>query len=204
MIVPRDQRIPNRCLRQLREGRGMTQQDLADACAEAGWTGCHLRTIQRYESGETANPPYKARFALERVFGKPIAELGYPHLARKVFSEMEPMPVMFYIFDRVVDSVQAMNARVSACWDWCDEVRARGLDEFIAWGADASTAFPYALDAAIRACRDAGAGLLVHDTATLGGGETVADALERLGDAHLWAVQPAGRVTAGSKPTGHP
>jgi transcriptional regulator with XRE-family HTH domain len=64
MPVPPEARNPNTALRAARHRLNMSQDDLARALREAGWTSCDKRTLQRYESGESANPQFLARRAL--------------------------------------------------------------------------------------------------------------------------------------------
>ncbi|MFI6221190.1 multiprotein-bridging factor 1 family protein [Nocardia salmonicida] len=68
---------PNTALRAARTARIMSQDDLARALRDVGCTSATKRLVQRWESGETAQPrPSHAR-ALERVMGLPIETLGF-------------------------------------------------------------------------------------------------------------------------------
>lgn len=68
---------PNTALRAARTARIMSQDDLARAMREAGCHSATKRLVQRWESGETAQPrPSHAR-ALEKVMGLPIETLGF-------------------------------------------------------------------------------------------------------------------------------
>lgn len=76
-------RIPNLVLPLLREQRGYSQQDLADRLTEEATkqrdnqTICDVRMVRRWENGDVIWPQEKYRVLLERVFGKPAAELGF-------------------------------------------------------------------------------------------------------------------------------
>src|SRR5262249_298911 len=63
MNVPSEERIPNNRLKAVREERGMTQDELAEALREAGWDTCNRRTVQRYESGEIRDPTLSSQGA---------------------------------------------------------------------------------------------------------------------------------------------
>jgi transcriptional regulator with XRE-family HTH domain len=67
----------NSALRDLRIRRGLSQEGLAAAVRRAGWGSCDRRTVQRWESGQTASPQYGARRALESVLGVSFSQMGF-------------------------------------------------------------------------------------------------------------------------------
>jgi transcriptional regulator with XRE-family HTH domain len=73
----RGARSPNQTLRALRVQHALSQDDLAAAIRRAGWESCDRRTVQRWESGETASPQYGARRALEAVLRVPFSAMGF-------------------------------------------------------------------------------------------------------------------------------
>jgi transcriptional regulator with XRE-family HTH domain len=79
LLVPvlSEDRQPNTTLRAARQRLSLSQDDLARALREAGWSSCDKRTIQRYESGESVNPQYPALRALALVFKMSAQELGF-------------------------------------------------------------------------------------------------------------------------------
>lgn len=64
-------------MRGLRIKAGLSQEGMAEAMRRAGWGSCDRRTVQRWESGETGNPQYGARKALEQVLGVPFSQMGF-------------------------------------------------------------------------------------------------------------------------------
>lgn len=197
MTVPRDARVPNVRLRQVRKMRGLTQKGLSDALKSVGWTTCSERTIRRYESGETADLTYEAIRALEALFGMSVDQLGFirPKDAPPTAALTAPVPGRFYIFDRFRDDEPDLNRRTSACWDWCDCAGTRCLDEFVAWDDDARAEFPEMLWSAINSCRSGQVSLLVYSLDALGEAD-VREVLDQLRPQELWKLYPTpGPVT---------
>jgi transcriptional regulator with XRE-family HTH domain len=197
MTVPRDARVPNMRLRQLRKMRDLTQKGLADALKSVGWVTCSERTIRRYESGETTDLTYEAVRALEDLFGMPVDQLGFtrPTDAPPTAVLTAPVPDRFYIFDRFINDEPALNRRTGACWDWCDRAGVRCLDEFVAWDDDAHAEFPHMLRSAIDSCRSGQVSLLVYSTDALGEADVV-EVLDQLRPQELWKLYPTpGPVT---------
>lgn len=198
MTVPRDARVPNMRLRQLRKMRGLTQKGLAEALEGVGWATCSERTIRRYESGETTDLTYEAVRALEALFGMPVDQLGFtrPLDAPPTTAITTPIPDRFYIFDRFLNDELALNRRTRACWDWCDRAGARCLDEFVAWDDDARAQFPQMLRSALDACRSGQVSLLIYSLDALGDAD-VREVLDQLSPQELWTLVPTpGPVTA--------
>jgi transcriptional regulator with XRE-family HTH domain len=77
--------MANVALREARIGAHMSQDQLAGAIREAGFrfghlgntSGCTVRMVQRWESGETRRPHARYLLALEAVLGQPIENLGF-------------------------------------------------------------------------------------------------------------------------------
>jgi transcriptional regulator with XRE-family HTH domain len=69
---------PNTSLRAVRLSMRLSQDELAERMRQAGAPSTTKRTIQRYESGEIANPRPASARALEVVTRLPIASLGFP------------------------------------------------------------------------------------------------------------------------------
>jgi transcriptional regulator with XRE-family HTH domain len=69
---------PNTAFRAVRLAMRLSQDELAERMREAGAASTTKRTIQRYESGEIANPRPASARALEVVTRLPIASLGFP------------------------------------------------------------------------------------------------------------------------------
>jgi transcriptional regulator with XRE-family HTH domain len=77
--------MANVALRQARERAHMSQDQLASLIREAGFrfghlantSGCSVRMVQRWESGETRRPHGRYLLALEAVLGQPIENLGF-------------------------------------------------------------------------------------------------------------------------------
>ncbi|MEV6595440.1 helix-turn-helix transcriptional regulator [Actinoplanes sp. NPDC051346] len=69
---------PNTALRAARLSLRLSQDELAERMRQAGAPSTTKRTIQRYESGEIANPRPASARALEVVTRLPIASLGFP------------------------------------------------------------------------------------------------------------------------------
>lgn len=82
-LAPPRLRIPNLVLTLLRELHEYSQQDLADRLTEEAarqgddQTICDVRMVRRWENGDVVWPQDKYRVLLERVFGKPVSELGF-------------------------------------------------------------------------------------------------------------------------------
>jgi transcriptional regulator with XRE-family HTH domain len=82
-VTPPRLRIPNLVLPLLRELRECSQQNLADRLTEEAvsqgdyQTICDVRMVRRWENGDVVWPQDKYRVLLERVFGKPVSELGF-------------------------------------------------------------------------------------------------------------------------------
>ncbi len=76
-------RVPNLVLTVLRESYEYSQQDLADRLTEEAvsqgdnQTICDVRMVRRWENGDVVWPQEKYRALLERIFGKPVPELGF-------------------------------------------------------------------------------------------------------------------------------
>ncbi|MEU4241206.1 helix-turn-helix transcriptional regulator [Actinoplanes sp. NPDC026619] len=69
---------PNNALRAVRLAMRLSQDELAERMREAGAASTTKRTIQRYESGETAMPRPASARALEVVTRLPLQSLGFP------------------------------------------------------------------------------------------------------------------------------
>ncbi|BCJ42878.1 hypothetical protein GCM10010168_03820 [Actinoplanes ianthinogenes] len=69
---------PNTAFRAARLALRLSQDELAGRMREAGASSTTKRTIQRYESGEIANPRPASARALEVVTRLPISSLGFP------------------------------------------------------------------------------------------------------------------------------
>jgi hypothetical protein len=133
-----------------------------------------------------------------------MADLGFPHSGGEADSKMwvPGLPEAFCIFDRANDeATAALNERVATCYQWCDSVHVRCLEEYIAWGRDAFEPFPRMLTEALSRCRADGAALLVYSTAVLGQADIVHTTLAQLGDHGLWTVE--GRVDGDTVPESH-
>lgn len=72
------QHQPNTAFRAVRLAMRLSQDELADRMRQAGAASTTKRTIQRYESGEIANPRPASARALEVVTRLPIQSLGFP------------------------------------------------------------------------------------------------------------------------------
>ncbi len=75
--MPNEHR-PNTALRAVRLSLRLSQDELAERMRQAGAPSTTKRTVQRYESGEIANPRPASARALEAVTRLPIASLGFP------------------------------------------------------------------------------------------------------------------------------
>jgi transcriptional regulator with XRE-family HTH domain len=69
---------PNTKFRAVRLTMRLSQDELAERMREAGAVSTTKRTVQRYESGEIANPRPAGARALEIVTRLPIEALGFP------------------------------------------------------------------------------------------------------------------------------
>jgi transcriptional regulator with XRE-family HTH domain len=69
---------PNTALRAVRLAMRLSQDELAERMREAGATSTSKRTVQRYESGQIANPRPASARALEVVTRLPLQSLGFP------------------------------------------------------------------------------------------------------------------------------
>lgn len=74
--------MANVALREARRGAHMSQGDLARKIREAGYdlgdpNGCTPEMVKRWESGRTRRPQPRYQLALEKVFGVPVASLGF-------------------------------------------------------------------------------------------------------------------------------
>ena len=76
-------RIPNLVFTISREQLDYSQQNMADRLTEEAanlgdhQTVCDVRMVRRWESGDVVWPQERYRVLLERVFGKPVSELGF-------------------------------------------------------------------------------------------------------------------------------
>jgi transcriptional regulator with XRE-family HTH domain len=75
---------PNTAFRAVRLSMRLSQDELAERMRQAGAPSTTKRTIQRYESGEVANPRPASARALEVVTRLPIQSLGFPAGAEAV------------------------------------------------------------------------------------------------------------------------
>lgn len=69
---------PNTAFRAVRLAMRLSQDELAERMRQAGAPSTTKRTVQRYESGEVANPRPASARALEVVTRLPITSLGFP------------------------------------------------------------------------------------------------------------------------------
>ena len=69
---------PNTALRSVRLAMRLSQDELAERMRAEGAVSTSKRTVQRYESGEIANPRPASALALEVVTRLPIQSLGFP------------------------------------------------------------------------------------------------------------------------------
>ena len=69
---------PNDAFRAVRLAMRLSQDELAERMRQAGAPSTTKRTIQRYESGEIANPRPASARALEVVTRLSITSLGFP------------------------------------------------------------------------------------------------------------------------------
>ena len=69
---------PNIAFRAVRIAMRLSQDELAERMRAAGASSTTKRTIQRYESGEIANPRPASARALEVVTRLPLTSLGFP------------------------------------------------------------------------------------------------------------------------------
>ena len=69
---------PNNALRAVRLSMRLSQDEFAERMRQAGAESTTKRTVQRYESGEIAQPRPASARALEVVTRLPIQSLGFP------------------------------------------------------------------------------------------------------------------------------
>src|SRR5215204_471874 len=82
-IVRARQKTPNKVLRRIREERGETREQFAEALAATAKSlglnvACTERTVARYEDGDTTWPQMPYRKILSATLGVPFEELGFP------------------------------------------------------------------------------------------------------------------------------
>jgi transcriptional regulator with XRE-family HTH domain len=77
---------PNDTLRAVRRSMLLTQEDLARKLSEIT-DDVNVRTIQRWEGGQTTAPRAAHARALEMVTGLPLERLGFPSAAERILSD---------------------------------------------------------------------------------------------------------------------
>jgi transcriptional regulator with XRE-family HTH domain len=129
--------MANVALRAARERAHLSQDQLASLIREAGFrsgnlgntSGCSVRMVQRWESGETRRPHPRYLLALEAVLGQPVENLGFDADLRHGMDRARALAESGLDADMPLPEAAGSYGDLSGIWRSEYEYRSSGRDQ---------------------------------------------------------------------------